>query len=128
MNPGNPGNQGPYPSVYPGMGGLGQGSALHPNEQVLANASANGHPSVDEAAGSPTYLLHKSQLPLYAVGFSNRNTDGLVAAVGSFLPSEDNFISILEVPSDRAGINCTKRIPQRYPATMIRFQPHCEVG
>jgi hypothetical protein len=119
----NPGNTGPYQSQYPGPY---PGNPASYNEEAFTNA-VNGHALLDEASGNPTYLLHKSQFPLYAVGFSNRKLDGLTAAVGSFLPSEQNFISILEVPPDRNRISCTKQIPQRYPATMIRFQPHSDV-
>ena len=122
----NPGPPGPYQSQYQGAFPISNPGGFP--EDPHANSAANGHALVEESSGNPTYLLHKSQFPLYAVGFSNRRLDGLTAAVGSFLPSEQNFISILEVPPDRSRIICTKQIPQRYPATMIRFQPHSDVS
>ena len=124
----NPGNLGPFQSQYPGHGAFPPVVTSHSVDDPHSIPPTNGHPTLDDPPGNPTYLLHKSQFPLYAVGFSNRKLDGLTAAVGSFLPSENNFISILEVPPERNVISCTKQIPQRYPSTMIRFQPQSDVS
>lgn len=78
---------------------------------------------LEEPKSESHFLMHESEVPLYSLGFSNRQTPNLTIAVGSYLSNDKNSIYILEVPPSKNQIQCTKEIQQPFPSTMIKFHP-----
>ena len=93
-------------------------------------ADQNSHPKIEpeEAKTESHFLMHESEVPLYSLGFSNRQSPNLTIAIGSYLNSDKNSIYLLEVPANKSVIKCTKKIPQPYPSTMIKFHPQPHVS
>ena len=82
----------------------------------------------EQSQAESHFLMYESEVPLYSLGFSNRQSPNLTIAIGSYLNNDKNSIYILEVPANKSMIKCTKKIPQPYPSTMIKFHPQPHVN
>lgn len=105
-----------------------QSQAQPPSGQTPPGQAPPAQADPAEDAPGPNYLIHESEFPLYALGFSNQGGNNFNIAVGSFLASDQNMISLLEVPPGHNQILCRRLIPQPYPCTMIRFHPNPAVS
>lgn len=116
--PSNPSNHQAHPPGYPEFDPSTMYALQQPNAYGL-------DPYQEYRGGDPSqnFLSYKGKHPVYAAAFSNFQSNALIAAVGSFIPSDGNYISILEVNESQSMINCARIIRQRYPCTKIMFNP-----
>lgn len=92
------------------------------NQTESVNAQTSNEQEVSNESQS-SFLTFESEMPLYSLGFSDARSASLRVAIGSYVESENNKVTLLEVSSSKNELKEISSIKHTYPPTKIKFHP-----
>ena len=72
----------------------------------------------------PSFLSYDFDYSLYSVGFSNSKSNPLRSVVGSYIETQENRLSLVELSNDQESLIGLDTVNHPFPATKIKFHPN----